>query len=62
MNRRPQEEATIYTLQRRIGTQRQRLDAEYGPTNAYRTPQAGEPTHGRRFTIGTLLSLRIRAT
>ena len=61
MSRRPQEES-IYTLQRRIGTQRQyeRPDAQSGPTNAEGEPDASTQSHRRRFTLGALFSLRTR--
>ena len=60
MSRRPQEES-IYTLQRRIGTQRQRPDAQPEPTNAKGAPEASKQPQSRRFTLGALFSLRTRA-
>ena len=61
MSRRPQEES-IYTLQRRIGTQRQRErpHAESGPTNAQSERDASTQPHRKRFTLGALFSLRTR--
>ena len=60
MNRRPQEES-IYTLQRRIRTQRQRPHTHSGPTNAQGEPDGNNQPHRRRFTLGALFSLRTRA-
>jgi hypothetical protein len=61
MSRTPQEES-IYTLQRRIGTQRQRLDAQPAPTNAKGgAPEGSKLPQRGRFTLGALFSLRIRA-
>ena len=59
MSRRPQEES-IYTLQRRIGTQRQRLDAQPERTNAKCAPEGSKPPQRSRFTLGALFSMRIR--
>jgi hypothetical protein len=60
MSRRPQEES-IYTLQRRIGTQRRRLDAQPEPTNAKGALEGSKLPQRRRFTLGALFSVRVRA-
>lgn len=60
MSRKPQEES-IYTLHRRIGTQRPLPDVQSEPSNAHHAPERNKQPQSRKFTLGGLFSLRIRA-